>query len=56
MTERGRVEHLKPEQLPGNPAFTNVVAVSGPVLMRFSDDLVDWFRARRSGEPAHGSA
>jgi enamine deaminase RidA (YjgF/YER057c/UK114 family) len=31
MIERGRVEHLYPEQLPRNPVFTNVVAVSGPV-------------------------
>lgn len=31
MSERGRVEHLNPEQLPQNPAFSNVVAVSGPV-------------------------
>jgi enamine deaminase RidA (YjgF/YER057c/UK114 family) len=27
----GLVEHLQPEGLPKNPAFTNVVAVSGPV-------------------------
>ena len=27
----GRVEHLYPESLPRNPAFTNVVAVSGAV-------------------------
>lgn len=31
MSERGRVEHLNPEELPRNPAFTQVVAVSGPV-------------------------
>ena len=30
MSERGRVEHLNPEQLPRNPAYTNVVAVGGP--------------------------
>jgi enamine deaminase RidA (YjgF/YER057c/UK114 family) len=27
----GRVEHLYPESLPRNPAFTNVIAVSGAV-------------------------
>jgi enamine deaminase RidA (YjgF/YER057c/UK114 family) len=31
MSEHGRVEYLNPEELPRNPAFTNVVAVSGPV-------------------------
>lgn len=30
MTERATVEHLNPEGLPRNPAFTNVVAVTGP--------------------------
>lgn len=30
MTERGRVDHLNPEGLPQNPAFTNVVTVTGP--------------------------
>ena len=29
MSTHGRVEHLHPDQLPRNPAFTNVVAVSG---------------------------
>ena len=27
----GRVEHLNPDGLNRNPAFTNVVVVSGPV-------------------------
>jgi enamine deaminase RidA (YjgF/YER057c/UK114 family) len=30
MTERATVEHLNPEGLPRNPAFTNVVTVTGP--------------------------
>jgi len=30
MNEHGRVEHLNPEGLPKNPAFTYVVAVTGP--------------------------
>jgi enamine deaminase RidA (YjgF/YER057c/UK114 family) len=30
MNEQGRVEHLNPEGLPQNPAFSNVVAVTGP--------------------------
>lgn len=30
MTKQGRVEHLDPEGLPRNPAFTNVVVVHGP--------------------------
>ena len=29
MTEPARVEHLNPDELPHNPAFTHVVAVSG---------------------------
>ena len=28
---KGQVEHLNPEGLPQNPAFTNVVVVEGPV-------------------------
>ena len=31
MSEHGRVEFLNPAELPRNPAFSNVVAVSGPV-------------------------
>ena len=31
MAEQGLVQHLYPEGLPKNPAFTNVVAVSGSV-------------------------
>ena len=31
MSVPGRVRHLNPEGLPRNPAFTNVVAVDGPV-------------------------
>jgi enamine deaminase RidA (YjgF/YER057c/UK114 family) len=31
MAERGLVQHLDPEGLPKNPAYSNVVAVSGPV-------------------------
>lgn len=31
MAERGLVQHLNPEGLPKNPAWTNVVTVSGPV-------------------------
>ncbi|HEX2048883.1 MAG TPA: RidA family protein [Acidimicrobiales bacterium] len=30
MTAPAGVEHLNPEQLPKNPAFTNVVTVTGP--------------------------
>jgi len=30
MSKQGRVEHLNPPELHQNPAFTNVVAVSGP--------------------------
>jgi enamine deaminase RidA (YjgF/YER057c/UK114 family) len=30
MTEHGKIEHFNPEGLAQNPAFTNVVAVSGP--------------------------
>ncbi len=30
MTQPARVEHLKPEALHYNPAFTNVVVVTGP--------------------------
>ena len=30
MTEQGRVQHINPEGLIQNPAFTQVVAVSGP--------------------------
>ncbi len=30
MSEPARVEHLNPPELPRNPGFTNVVAVSGP--------------------------
>ncbi len=30
MSQHGRVEHLNPQELHQNPAFTNVVAVSGP--------------------------
>ncbi|MGQ0568106.1 MAG: RidA family protein [Armatimonadota bacterium] len=30
MSQHGRVEHLNPPGLHRNPAFTNVVAVSGP--------------------------
>jgi len=31
MSEHGRVEFLSPEELPSNPAFSEVVAVTGPV-------------------------
>jgi enamine deaminase RidA (YjgF/YER057c/UK114 family) len=31
MSQAGKVEHLHPEGLHDNPAFTNVVTVSGPV-------------------------
>jgi enamine deaminase RidA (YjgF/YER057c/UK114 family) len=31
MSETARVEHLNPEELPQNPAFSQVVAVSGSV-------------------------
>lgn len=31
MSERGQVQHLNPKELHHNPAFTNVVAVTGPV-------------------------
>ena len=31
MAERGLVQHMNPEGLPKNPAWTNVVTVSGPV-------------------------
>jgi len=31
LNQPGRVEHLNPEGLPRNSAFTNVVAVTGPV-------------------------
>jgi enamine deaminase RidA (YjgF/YER057c/UK114 family) len=30
MSQPGQVEHLNPKELPQNPAFTNVVAVTGP--------------------------
>jgi enamine deaminase RidA (YjgF/YER057c/UK114 family) len=35
MSERGRVEHLNPDELPLNPAFTQVVTVTGPVKTVF---------------------
>ena len=40
---KGQVEHLNPEGLPQNPAFTNVVVVSGPVRTIYigGQDAVD---------------
>ena len=40
---RGQVEHLNPEGLPRNPAFTNVVVVTGPVRTIYigGQDAVD---------------
>ena len=42
-SSRGYVEHLNPEGLPKNPAFTNVVVVSGPVRTIYigGQDAVD---------------
>jgi enamine deaminase RidA (YjgF/YER057c/UK114 family) len=42
-SSRGRVEHLNPEGLPQNPAFTNVVVVTGPVRTIYigGQDAVD---------------
>jgi enamine deaminase RidA (YjgF/YER057c/UK114 family) len=42
-SSRGQVEHLNPEGLPQNPAFTNVVVVSGPVRTIYigGQDAVD---------------
>ena len=41
--KRGQVEHLNPEGLPKNPAFTNVVVVTGPVRTIYigGQDAVD---------------
>ena len=40
---KGQVEHLNPEGLPQNPAFTNVVVVTGPVRTIYigGQDAVD---------------
>src|SRR5215217_8742871 len=40
---KGQVEHLNPEGLPQNPAFTNVVIVTGPVRTIYigGQDAVD---------------
>ena len=40
---RGQVEHLNPEGLPRNPAFTNVVVVTGPMRTIYisGQDAVD---------------
>jgi enamine deaminase RidA (YjgF/YER057c/UK114 family) len=42
-TSGGQVEHLNPEGLPQNPAFTNVVVVTGPVRTIYigGQDAVD---------------
>jgi enamine deaminase RidA (YjgF/YER057c/UK114 family) len=42
-SSRGHVEHLNPEGLPQNPAFTNVVVVTGPVRTIYigGQDAVD---------------
>jgi enamine deaminase RidA (YjgF/YER057c/UK114 family) len=42
-TNGGQVEHLNPEGLPQNPAFTNVVVVTGPVRTIYigGQDAVD---------------
>jgi enamine deaminase RidA (YjgF/YER057c/UK114 family) len=42
-SSRGYVEHLNPEGLPQNPAFTNVVVVTGPVRTIYigGQDAVD---------------
>ena len=42
-SSRGHVEHLNPEGLPQNPAFTNVVLVTGPVRTIYigGQDAVD---------------
>jgi enamine deaminase RidA (YjgF/YER057c/UK114 family) len=42
-SSKGQVEHLNPEGLPQNPAFTNVVIVSGPVRTIYigGQDAVD---------------
>ena len=42
-SSRGHVEHLNPEGLPQNPAFTNVVVVKGPVRTIYigGQDAVD---------------
>ena len=42
-SSRGQVEHLNPEGLPQNPAFSNVVVVTGPVRTIYigGQDAVD---------------
>src|SRR5574342_1241948 len=30
-SSRGQVQHINPDHLPRNPAFTNVITVTGPV-------------------------
>ncbi|HET9223131.1 MAG TPA: RidA family protein [Roseiflexaceae bacterium] len=43
LANAGSVEHLKPEGLANNPAFTNVIAVTGPVKTIYigGQDAVD---------------
>jgi enamine deaminase RidA (YjgF/YER057c/UK114 family) len=42
-TNSGSVQHLQPEGLPNNPAFTNVIVVTGPVKTIYigGQDAVD---------------
>lgn len=32
-SNRGHVQHINPDDLPKNPAFTNVIVVTGPAKM-----------------------